>query len=180
MSAQRFEPHNHKVTFLALNVLSLSKRLETVLSLDRDIFLLSEVRVTRSQQASLARRAASLGYQVIWSPPPKASATFALAPGGTAICVRFGVGVSAIRPPHLDRWHALGRVCAAKIILGNETVIVIVTYGFAPDHEDRALNEAMLMQTGLWIAELNAPRLVGRRSQCDSACFSLSSPIAHL
>ena len=153
------EPNQQKITFVALNVQSLSKRLETILSLGKDILLLSEVRVSRAQQASLARRAASLGYQVIWSPPPKASATFALAPGGTAICVRFGVGVSAITPPQLDRWHAMGRVCAAKIVMGSEMVFVVVTYGFAPNHQDRSLNEAMLMQTGLWIAELNAPVL---------------------
>ena len=153
------EPTHKKITFLALNVLSLSKRLETILSLNKDLLLLSEVRVSKSQQCSLARRAAALGYQIIWSPPPPATTTAALAPGGTAICAKFGVGVSATTPPNLDRWASLGRTCAAKLVVGEVTFFVIVTYGFAPNHQDRKLNESLLMQTGVCISEMNAPVL---------------------
>ena len=145
------------ITYFALNVMSLSRRLETILALGRDCFILSEVRVSLSQQATLARRAARCGYQVVWSAPPPPTPTAAVAPGGTAIFVKFGLGVSELRVPEIDKWHAQGRACAVKMTLQNVVVCLIAVYGFAPSHPQRQDNEALCLQIASWITKLTIP-----------------------
>ena len=121
--------------------------------------MLSEARVSKPQQSSLARRAAKLGYQVVWSCSPPPSATTAVPHGGTAIFVKFCFGISELCPPHLHRWHAMGRACAAMVTKGPRSAIVVAMYGFAPSYPLREENLAMCIQISSWITGLTLPTL---------------------
>ena len=110
------------------------------------MLILSEVRVSKAQQASLARRSHVKGYQTVWSAPPPATSTASLSPGGTAIIVKTRLAVSELRIEQLDEWFHKGRICAAEITADNTTVVVIAMYGFAPSHPERHLNEAFLSE----------------------------------
>ena len=55
---------------IVLNVSTLAKRLDTLLSWQAHIFALSEVRLSLSSQRSVARRASALGFSALFSPPP--------------------------------------------------------------------------------------------------------------
>ena len=127
----------------------------------RDLLLLSEVRASIPQQRSMARRAKRSKYGVIWSDPPPSTTTFEVSPGGTAILARHPIAISKVTVAHTERWESLGRVCAAKIILGNFVALVVSIYGFAVSHPMHRLNDVMLKQVFAWIAEQTLPVLLG-------------------
>ena len=73
------------LTYMAMNVATLGKRLEALLSLGYHLLMLSEVRVFEAQQRSLSRLAKSIGYSCVWPKPPPSGPTLSVLPGGVAL-----------------------------------------------------------------------------------------------
>ena len=119
------------------------------------------MRATIPQQRSMARRAKRSKYGVVWSDPPPRTTTFEVAPGGTAILARHPIAISKVTVAHTERWESLGRVCAAKIVLGNFVALVVSVYGFAVSHPMHRQNDVMLKQVFAWIAGQTLPVLLG-------------------
>ena len=112
------------ITYTALNESSLARRLEALNSLGLDVLLLSEVRSSVAQQASIACRAFALGYHCVWSRPPPASNTFETPPGGVAILAKQCYALRKLDVQEVASWERVGRAVAALLMIGQ--------YSFCP------------------------------------------------
>ena len=163
-----------RVAIIALNVSTLSKRLDFLLSLPFSLFALSEVRLAKPTQASIARRAKSLGFTCIFSGPPPPSPTFAVSPGGTCICAKEELGLRKIQPELLKEWDEKGRLVCGSLAICPQLIIACV-YGFPPSHPLRHTNEEMIAQIFHWASSLTcAVLLVGDWNESISSCSALA------
>ena len=167
---------------ISMNVSSLGKRLETLLSWGAHIYLLTEVRASDSMQKSLSRRAARMGYQAIWSRPPPSSETFEVVPGGVSIMVKLPLTVSKMQVSHIALWEGEGRALAGLVTFGQWRCMCVALYGYARSHPKHGMNEAGLLQAALWVEQLTIPVLWGGdlNETCDSsAMVALSKSLNH-
>ena len=138
----------------------LPKKLNLLLSLPFECFVLSEVRVPSSsvRSLSLSRVASSLGFSSVFSPSPPPSPSFACSPGGTAIFARHEFALHEECVPSLRRWRALGRIVVASIRghLG-EKYVLVACYGFPVSHPQRGANEVLLSDALAYLSSLTFP-----------------------
>ena len=76
------------VSLACVNVSSLAKRVTPLIDWGHAIYLSSEVRLSRSQQNSIARGLAGKGLSASFSPPAPTSPTFRVSPGGVGILAK--------------------------------------------------------------------------------------------
>ena len=109
----------------------------------------------------MARRAHSVGFLSVWSPPPPRAATFEVPPGGTAIFVRKPHAVRELRAPELQRWHELGRLTTALLVLEKRTYAICVVYAFPVSHPMHGANEEMFAHIYAWAMSLRHSVIIG-------------------
>ena len=129
-----------------------------------------------AQQRSLGRVIAGKGYASVFSPPPPASNTFLVPPGGVAVLARDGLGLRRIKAVEsLAEWEDEGRMVAAYLSYGNQVVVVVAVYGYPASHMRHDMNDTMLIQLHNWISSLKMPVLVaGDLNTTTSASSYLS------
>ena len=158
----------------AANVATLPKRLDYLLSLSYSLYALSEVRLARAAQKSIARRAYSLGFSCAFSHSPPASPTFATSPGGTCILALRHLGLRKLHPELLSHWEAKGRVVCGVLATVPELIVACV-YGFPQSHVDYHANDAMFAQIFSWASlQTCAVMLMGDWNQSISSCATLA------
>ena len=108
---------------------------------------------------TLSRRACKCGVSAVFSSPPPASPTFAVAPGGVAILAKQPLSIRKLRPESLEVWEKKGRVLCA-CIPGKVPVYLVGVYGFPPSHEESCNNDAMFACCFQWAAEWREPVLI--------------------
>ena len=140
------EPEMHMTTFVSLNVSSLSKRLEPLITWGKHIYLLQEVRASIQQQHALERRAHAMGMSITFSSPPPPSPTFQTRPGGTAIMVRHPMTLRKVHHPLLQEWDGQGRAAAAIVTWRGVKIMAASLYGFPRGHAKQHCNEVFLAQ----------------------------------
>ena len=165
------------ISYVCVNVSSLARRIDHVLSWNYDVVILSEVRASRVQKAALSRRAGQLGFHIFFSHAPPASPTFETSPGGVAIAVKHGYTLRKIHPPEFCRWHDLGRAVAGVLLHGDYAVYLGAPYGFPKGHPQQHCNETMLAEIFHWMAGLSTCAIVGgdlNESEGTSTALSLA------
>ena len=166
-----------RCTLASINVSSLSKRLEMILTWTFDVYVLSEVRLSHSAQRSVARRAASCGFCAFWSAPPPSSGGFAVPPGGVGVLVSSRFSARKVEAPEIHHWQALGRLVAVRISFQACEVLVLAIYGFPKSHDMYCQNEVMHAQVSSWIAGLNmAMLLAGDYNETTTSAKLLAMP----
>ena len=151
------------LTYMAMSVATLGKRLEALLSLGYHLLMLSEVRVSEAQQRSLSRVAKSLGYSCVWSKPPHSGPTFSVLPGGVALFAKEPIALRKLPSPHVDHWDNEGRAVAASLLyeVYGSSQHVVVMYGYPVSHSAYRTHEDMMIQISSWISSLTVPVIWG-------------------
>ena len=154
---------------IVVNVSTLLPRLETLLGWQADIYALSEVRLSLSQQRSISRRALALGFVSLLSPSPPPSPGFLVPPGGVGLFARRPLSLRPFSLPDLHTWTSIGRLIVGCIPFKCTQLIIACIYGFPVSHPRHADNEAMFMQAFACLTKLTHPAvLVGDFNEVES------------
>ena len=145
----------------AVNITTLSKKLDPLLAWGWGVVLVSEVRASLNTQKSIERRARRHGYTFEWSKPPPSAPTFEVAPGGVGIALREPNTMHKLFPPLLMKWHDEGRVVAVEAVFGTIRVTLISIYGYHRGHPMRQNNEKLLVDVFTFTAALRTPAIIG-------------------
>ena len=166
------------MSLLSVNVATLAKKLQDLLSAGFPLLVCSEIRVPLPSLRSVSRRAFSLGFSSVFSCAPPPSPTFATSPGGVCVFASSEYPCRELRPPILEQWRQKSRIVTAVVTCGAHAITIIGIYGYPKSHPDVGCNEALFMHVFTWMSQLRNPAIaVGDYNVCvgESQCLSLVS-----
>ena len=151
-----------RVTVGILNVTTLAKQLDCLLSFNFDLYFLTEVRAPRPSVASLKKRCFAKGFFFcfLFSPPLLLPFLLRL----VAFLANSALSIRPLSPPLLQKWHDIGRTVVAPLILSSGQIALVCVFGLPKAHLEVlecSTNETMLAEVFHWASSLSCPVFIG-------------------